>query len=333
MIREVDEQYFDFIQSAYAPSTAANFKRESLNFINFCIAHCLEIYPPDVMNIARYLTVSLQNITSHSTLMNKISSLKKFYALSGYTVPADHPILLLLTRASRRELSITARPKAPVEPGHIILIGKMIDGANPLHILFYVALNIQFFTCIRKSNLLPPSVRAYSPFHHLSRGDLHFVPGALIVTLPWTKTIQGKEDILTLSIVDAPGAVLDPVGEYRNFILRFPPPAQTVPAFSIIDASRVTVLTQPVYIDLLKQFLARLGLPPESFSSHSLRRGSATCMAQSGVSNKLIQFQGGWKSHCYEKYITVMQKDRLIPTQKMIEHINITYGNTSVGIE
>ena len=289
------------------------------------------MFPPDVMNIARYLTVSLQNITSHSTVMNKISAIKKFYALSGYQIQTDHPILLLFIRASRRELSVTARPKAPVEPGHIILIGQMLDGANPIHRLFYATLNIQFFTCIRKSNLLPPSVRAYSPFYHLSRGDLHFVPGALIVTLPWTKTLQGKEDIITLAIADAPGAVLDPVGEYRNFIHQFPVPSQTVPAFCIIDSTRVTVLTQQMYIDLLKQFVGRLGLPIDSFSSHSLRRGSATCMAQSGVSDNLIKFEGGWKSHCYQKYITVMHKDRLIPTQKMIHYINTNYGNTCVG--
>ena len=326
----MDNQYYDFIKSAYAESTAANFRRECVHFINFCKAHCLVIYPPDTMNVARYLTTCLDNITSHATLMNKLSALKKFYALSGFEIKSDHPILLMLTRASRRELSITARPKAPLEPGHIILIKHMLDGANPIHTMFYVALNIQFFTCIRKSNLLPPSVRAYSPFHHLSRGDLHFAPGALIVTLPWTKTIQGKEDILTLSIMDAPGSILDPVGEYRNFVQFFPVPSQTVPAFCIVGSS-VTVLTQQMYIDLLKHFLGRLGLPIDSFSSHSIRRGSATCMSQSGVDNKLIKFQGGWKSHCFERYIEVMHKDRIIPTKKMITYINKTYGNTSVG--
>ena len=331
MIYEVDQQYFDFIESAYAQSSANNFRREWTSFINFCLAHALVIYPPEVMNIARYLTVCLDKITAHSTLMNKVSAILRFYTLSGYKVKADHPILQLLTRASRRELSTSARPKAPIEPGHIILIKQMLDGANPLHILFYVALNIQFFTCVRKSNLLPPSVKAYSPFHHLSRGDLHFVPGALIVTLPWTKTIQGKEDILTLSIAEAPGSILDPVGEYKNFVLRFPVPSKTVPAFSIIDSAKVTVLTQQMYIDLLKHFLGRLGLPIESFSSHSIRRGSATWMWQSGVENRLIKFQGGWKSQCFERYISVMHKDRLIPTQKMISHINSRYGNTSVG--
>ena len=113
------------------------------------------------------------------------------------------------------------------------------------------------------------------------------------------------------------------MGEYKNFVLRFPVPSQTVPAFSIIDGARVIVLTQQVYIDLLKYYLGRLGLPVESFSSHSVRRGSMTCMWQSGVDKNLIKFQGGWKSQCYENYISIMHKDRLIPAQKMISHINL----------
>ena len=269
----------------------------------------------------------LERVGSHSTIMNKLSALKKFYSLNGFTMDLHHPILELFTRASKRQLSITARPKAPLEPGHIIMMRQTLDFSNPLHKLFYIALNIQFFTCVRKSNLLPPSVKAYSPFTHLSRGDLYFVPGALIVTLPWTKTIQGKEDILTLSIADAPGSVLDPVGEYRTFIQQFPLPSQTMPAFAIFDGTTFIVLTQQTYINIIKEQLQKLNIPSESYSSNSIRRGGCTLMAQAGVPHPLIKYQGGWKSQCYQRYISVMHQDKLIPTTAMISHIDKFYGN------
>ena len=88
----------------------------------------------------------------------------------------------LLLKACKRQLSSTSKPKAPLEPGHIMLITQRLDQSDPINRLFYVALVTQFFTCVRIRNLLPTSTRTFSLFRHLSRGDFNFTNDAIIVT-------------------------------------------------------------------------------------------------------------------------------------------------------
>ena len=250
-LSRIDELYSDKINRAYAKATKDNFRSECTAYINFCNAHRLQIYPPDYQNVARYLTVTADKVTAFGTVTNKLSAISKFYCLSGYYLDQQHPVIDMLIKACRREMSVSSRPKAPLEPGHILLIQAAIDSDLPLHRLFYVALIVQFFACLRKSNLLPTSLRNFSPARHLTRGDFHFTPGAMIITLSWTKTIQNNQEIVTLPIADVPGAVLNPVHIVKTFFDMFPL-SPKMPAFALLNADKLILLTQSVYADLLK---------------------------------------------------------------------------------
>ena len=321
-----DTLYREKIQSAYCESTARNFKYQCEEFVNFCAAHALQIFPPVELNVARYLTCASTKVSAYSTIMNKLSAVKKFYHMYGYELKTAHPAIDLLTKACKREMSSESKPKAPIEPGHIILISHMIDPSDINHQLFLNALLVQFFSCVRKSNLLPASLRTFSPHKQLTSADIHVTQDGLVLTLPWTKTLQNNDDIVTIAIAQVPGSILDPVSSYITFIRQFPMPPG-MPAFSAMAGTQIKVLTQQVYIDTLKLFLKRLGLPPEAYSSHSIRRGAATALFNAGCSQKLIKYQGGWKSNCYERYISMQHSDKLVPTKKLLNHINLKYGN------
>ena len=303
-----------------------NFKRLCVSYVEFCAAHRLVIFPPDYQNIARYLTLVTTKVSAFGTMTNKLSGLSKFYNLSGHPINVHHPLIELLIKSCKREMSVSARPKAPLEPGHILLIAQILDNSDPYHRLFFVALVIQFFACLRKSNLLPPSLRAFSPFHHLTRGDIHQVPGALILTLPWAQNLQNNDDVITLPIADVPGALLNPVQTYLQFVGEFPLPSPRMPAFALIRAGKLLVLTQQNYINILKHYLTRLNIPAEAYSSHSVRRGGTTLLWRSGASQKQIKAHGGWSSQCYERYIDVSHADKLQSTHQMVSYINNYYG-------
>jgi integrase len=53
----------------------------------------------------------------------------------------------------------------------------------------------------------------------------------------------------------------------------------------------------------LRALLERIGLAPEDYGTHSLRRGGATDAAERGVSDALIKVQGRWKSAAYQRYV------------------------------
>ena len=132
------------IDDAYATSTASAFRYQWTAFINFHLAHKLSLYPLNYMNVARYLTVYSQKVSAYASIMNVASSLKKFYHLSGYILDLSHPIIDLLLKSCKKNKSQSAKPKSPIEPGHLILIGYIINYNLPFQYMFYLAMLIQF---------------------------------------------------------------------------------------------------------------------------------------------------------------------------------------------
>ena len=134
----------------------------------------LVLFPPCPSTVARYLTMVTLKVASYGTIANKLSAIVKFYNICGHSLNVHHPKIDLLIKACKRDMSVTSRPKAPLEPSHLILIMHILQSGELVHIMFFAALIVQFFSCVRKSNLLPPSFRAFSTFKHLTRSDFHF---------------------------------------------------------------------------------------------------------------------------------------------------------------
>ena len=323
-VSKLDGDYSDLIQSAYAESTCKNFMSHSMNYIDFCGAHKLQLYPLNMVTVIRYLTHYTQKVGSYSTIANVVSSLTKFYSLSGFKLDVNHPLIDMLLKAAKRTMSNTAKPKSPLQVSHLILIKNVVDCTNVTHHAFIVALVFQFFTCLRKSNLLPVSANLKS-LKCIKRSDVLYRNGSLIVMLSWSKTLQNKDDIFQVCIAPTDSHVLNPVRMYMHFIEMFPMP-QHFPAFSFKQAGRVFVLTQRVYGQLLKHYLGLIGVPPSSFSSHSVRRGSSSFLFESGCDTHLIKHHGTWKSSAYQRYLTFNHHQRLIPTQKMHDKIKSMFG-------
>lgn len=326
-MNRIDQMYSHRISRAYAQSTMNNFRSECLAYFNFAKAHRLQIFPPVYKNVARYLTVMAEKVTAIGTMTNKLSAISKMYALCDYNFDSNNPTVDLLIKSCRREMSTSSRPKAPLEPGHILRIANCVDFSVLTHRLFYIALVVQFFACLRKSNLLPTSTKNFSQSKHLTRGDFHFVPGAMILSLSWTKTIQNNQEIVTLPIADIPDAVINPVAVVKQLFTAFPLPSK-MPAFALPHHNKLIVLTQQVYGELLKLYLQKVGVNPDAFTTHSVRKGSASTMFHSGLSQQHIKMHGTWKSSCFERYITANHADRLLPSQKMVRYINTLFGDS-----
>ena len=314
------------IDDAYATSTASAFRYNWTAFINFHLAHKLPLYPLNHMNVARYLTVYSQKVSAYATIMNVASAIKKFYQLSGYVLDLSHPIIDLLLKSCKRLKSQTAKPKSPIEPGHLVLIGYVINYNEPCEYMFYLALLIQFFCCLRISNLVPASANALKCIKHLKRSDITFTNDSMILCLPWSKTLQNKDNLFLLPVADVQNCILRPVKLYREFVTCFPM-HPNMPAFSMIHNGKLFVLTQGMYSNFLKKFLQKIGVPPDNYGSHSVRRGAASFMFLSQVPISLLKQHGTWRSQAYTRYISFSHNQKLIPTQKMFAKINDMFGN------
>ena len=289
--------------------------------MEFHLAHRLVLFPPNYVNIARYLTHYSSTVNAYASVQNTLSAIKTFYALYQVTINVNNPIIDMYMKSCRRTMSATSQPKSPIQPAHLVLIPTVLDQDSPLHKAFYSALLIQFFSCVRKSNLLPVSSNHIKSQKHLKRSDLVPTEDSLVLVLPWTKTLQNKSNVYTIPIARSPGAVINPVKTYEDFIAQNPAPAN-FPAFSYISNGVIKILTQQQYIDVLKMALERLNIPAASYSSHSVRRGGTSALFECQIQPQLIKHHGTWRSNCYTRYLTFSHEQKLKPTKALIHRFN-----------
>ena len=252
-LSDIDAQYSQKITHAYARSTTQNFIYQWSQFIEFCGKHNLQLYPPVPYNVARFITMYSDKVSSFNTVNNMVSSLKTFYKLSGFELNVQSPVIDLLLRSCRRTMSSQSKPKNPIEIGHLLLIKNFVDFSNPPEFAFFTALLVQFFGCLRISNLLPVSAAQLDSVQYLRRSNVTISQGNLLLSLHWSKTLQNSDKIFVIPIAGCSGSILDPVGHYASFALAFPVPISS-PSFSYIINGTLHVLTRTQYISYLKKF-------------------------------------------------------------------------------
>ena len=75
--------------------------------------------------------------------------------------------------------------------------------------------------------------------------------------------------------------------------------------------------TYPQFQLKLRKVLKKAGYREKAFSSHSMRRGSATFAHRAGVPKELIQVHGDWASDAYKRYLEYPVEIRALVSFKM----------------
>ena len=92
------------------------------------------------------------------------------------------------------------------------------------------------------------------------------------------------------------------------------------PVFSLPNGK---CITYSKFQSKLREWISKLQMNPDLYSSHSFRRGGSTWAFESGVPSDLIQFQGDWQSDAYKKYLTFSLHDKVQVGMKRKQHILI----------
>lgn len=244
-----------------------------------------------------------------------------FYKLNGYDLLLSDIHIQLLMKAAKRDLSAESKPKAPIEVPHLLHIITNANYNEPLEYAFVAAAVTAFFACLRRSNTVPPSAAAFDPKKHLTRQSIVFKQDAIVITLPWTKTLQNQDDIFTVTIAKPSQCVIDPVHILSSFFSAYPA-LPSDPAFSYYVNGKRFMLIQTALSKILKAKLTKMGVPAAAYSSHSLRRGGCSLMYMANVPAELLKAHGTWKSMCYLRYIALSHKQKKKPTLSMYQTIN-----------
>ena len=194
--------------------------------------------------------------------------------------------------------------KMPITPSILRRMITQLNLEQPLHIVFWAACLVAFYSFCRKATLVPKSCGQMDVSAALLRGDVQWVSQGVIVNIRKTKTIQCNERVLQIPLHRQADTSLCPVAALRRMWLLPPPPADR-PLFSYKLRDSLHILDYKTFTCMLSSIISASGIDSSLFSGHSLRRGGATYAFHCGVPPAYIKLQGDWRSDCWERYVHI----------------------------
>ena len=199
--------------------------------------------------------------------------------------------------------------KAPFKPMKrslltIDLFEKIIQQSQklPFSFVFTPLYLLSFFSFLRMSNILPHSTTSFDKTRQLAHADVILQPQGAVVLIKWSKTIQNRKDVATVSIGALGDSPLCPILALKTMIHKIPA-SDNDPMFLIPRAKGLVPLTDSVARKHLKDVCIALGLQkPVTF--HDFRWGGASWAFQNGVPLAQIMKHGTWKSDAVWSYLS-----------------------------
>lgn len=177
-----------------------------------------------------------------------------------------------------------------------------------------------FFTLSRKSNLVVTGNKKFDSEKQLCGSDVVLGTKGMLVHFRWSKTNQFGSRVLESPILAIPHSCLCPVRAFRDMVQAVPA-IPSDPAFVLPRNGKTGPVMYAILQKFIKDKVAKLGLDPRHFSSHSLRRAGATWAFKAQVPSELIKVQGDWPSNAYLRYLEISLQQRMEVAQGMVSEI------------
>ena len=163
------------------------------------------------------------------------------------------------------------------------------------HLLIASALTLQFFACLRASELCTDLTNHIIP----RRADVSFNSSSSSLIMLYTVHSSKTAPQGFTVHVGCSRTPICAVCIMRLYLTTFPAPSSD-PLFQFSSSQH---LTYNHYNRIIKHLVQAIGLDPSIYSSHSLRAGAATQAARAGLAPEAIKRLGRWKSQAYMLYM------------------------------
>ena len=163
------------------------------------------------------------------------------------------------------------------------------------HLLLAAALSLQYFACLRASELCSTSSSSILP----TRSDISFSRSGSSFSMIY-RCHASKTDPHGFEVhVGCSGGPICSPCIMHLFFSHFPAP----PSSPLFRFSSGLDLSYRLYNAIIKRLVKLSGLDPALYSSHSVRAGAATQAAKSGLDPDSIKRLGRWRSQAYMVYL------------------------------
>jgi len=266
----------------------------------FCASRYSSPYPATVVTITDWIATNLAKSLKAITIKGYINALRSYHIENGFTDTAfTDPRIDLIIRGGKRVYGEGERRARQPLTEDILLkilphIPDVYDGIN-----IRAALCTGFAAFLRSGEFTWDTWNpAVSSKRQLARKHIQFNrDGSATLTLPSSKTDPFAQGV-KIHLAASPTSPLCPVTALHLLIMRYPTSPDS-PLFSRTFGP----FSKPFFIDKVREYLLRAGIPTRGFSGHSLRKGAAVSAIKKGISRDEIKHLGCWKSDAVDIYI------------------------------
>lgn len=282
-LAKIADRASEFIHQSKASNTIRAYRSDWTHFESWCKAHGQASLPATPETVALYVT-DLSTTHKTSTITRRISSISQAHQISGFDTPTGSANVRLVMAGIRRTKGTAQTAKTPVLVDDL---RRMLAGlpGNLLGIRDRVLLLIGFCGAFRRSELVA-----------LDAADVAVTRDGLVVTIRRSKTDQEAEG-RKIGIPYASHLETCPVRSLQEWLeksgIKEGPLFRPVDRFGKMASIR---LSAAAVAEIVKKYVAAVGLDATEFAGHSLRSGLATSAAAAGASERSIMNQTGHRS-------------------------------------
>ena len=300
----LDKEVQFYRGNSFANSTFKTYSVHFTAYSEFCNNLNISLVPISQQDLGRYIAF-LSRKLSFNSVRQYLNIVRLLHLEVGLKNPLeDNWYVSSILKGVKRVKGDNQSQKLPITLDILRRIFLSLNLLSSFDRAFWAACLVGFFSFFRKSNLLVPSHMLFDPKRHICVSDVQFTPDGAILTVRWSKVIQFRERVLHIplpKIIDSPFC---PSNALLRVTLENPQCSSPAPLIRYCSAGATGVpLTHKEFTDKPRTALAACGLPANSYSGHSLRRGGASYALECGLPVDLINLQGDWNSNAYERYL------------------------------
>lgn len=279
--------------------------------------------PISTNNLCRYAAY-LARTRCYNTVHEYLNTVRILHLEQGCSNPlASNFQLTSVLQGIKRQKGHKPNYKLPICTDHLAKLREQLDLCNVYDAQFWCALLVCFYGLLRISAVCLTSIQA-DRSNVLCRKDICFSAQGCTLQLRHSKTNQFQERAHTVVLPHIKGNRLCPTSALIHFISIAGKVPQDEPLLTFMRQGSAVHLLQDIVRRRLASLLASIGLSASDYGTHSLRRGGATWLLNSGVSVEEIKSVGDWRSDCVSKYLKPSVSDRFKTLNNITKNINTT---------
>ena len=278
---------------------------------NFCILFCpKKTLPLQWFDWAMYISYLLSLKLAPSTVGNYLNHCVYMHETAGYKIVLKDLPFIGRTCKNLRKVAKTVKPiKLPLTTEIVERISGVCRRGHRGDFIFLTILIVGVLGFFRLGELLVTAASTYDDDKLIKVG--HFLPrdDHAIIWIPMSKTDPYGTGT-PVKIPRIPNSPLCPVARLEHLCHGRP---RDDPLFMWDGNPRTgkprRIVTRDSFLRRLKQCLRKIGINPDLYAGHSLRRGGAVSAERLGIPEQVIKVLGRWTTDCWKRYIQYIPEE------------------------